>query len=51
MGVLIIKIILKIVGYCGYALCIYALLGKKNGLRLVIYITVFVMMIVTSIKI
>lgn len=49
--ILILKILLKIVGYGGYALCIYNLLGKKNGLRLAIYITVFVMMVILSIRI
>lgn len=49
--ILILKILLKIVGYLGYALCMYALLGKKNGLRLAIYITVFAMMVIVSMKI
>ena len=49
--ILILKILLKIVGYGGYALCMYVLLGKKNGLRLAIYITASVIIIVTSLVI
>ena len=49
--ILILKILLKIVGYSGYALCMYNLLGKRNGLRLAIYITVFVILVIVSIKI
>lgn len=49
--ILILKILLKIVGYSGYALCMWVLLGKRNGLKLAIYITVFVMMVIVSIRI
>jgi hypothetical protein len=47
--ILILEILLKVVGCCGYGLCMYALLGKRNGLRLALYITVFVIMVIVSV--
>ena len=47
--ILILKIVLKVAGCCGYGLCMYSLLGKRNGLRLAIYITVFLMMVIVSV--
>ena len=46
--ILIIKILTKVVGCCGYGLCMYSLLGKRNGLRLALYITAFVIAIIVS---
>jgi hypothetical protein len=47
--ILILKIVLKVAGCCGYGLCMYSLLGNRNGLRLAIYITVFIMMVIVSV--
>ena len=47
----ILIIILKVIGYFGYFLCMYKLMSKRNGLRLGIYITVFVCLVVLSMRI
>ena len=45
-----LEIILKVIGCFGYFLCMYKLLHMKNGLRLGIYITVFVCMVIISVQ-
>ena len=49
MGIL--EIILKSIGYFGYFLCMYKLMSKRNGLKLGVYTTLFVCLVVVSMKI